>query len=57
MGTMAGARAIRMEDRIGTLAAGKRADIVTFDALSPGRCVVAQYDPVTAIVLHARQGM
>jgi cytosine/adenosine deaminase-related metal-dependent hydrolase len=57
IGTITGAPAIRMEDQLGTLAVGKRADIVTFDALSRGRCVAAQYYPVTAIVLHARQGM
>jgi len=53
MGTIAGARALRMEDQIGSLAVGKRADIVVFDALSPSMAVAAQYDPVAAIVLHS----
>jgi cytosine/adenosine deaminase-related metal-dependent hydrolase len=53
LGTIAGARALQMEDQIGSLAVGKRADIVVFDATSPSMAVAAQYDPVAAIVLHS----
>lgn len=53
MGTIAGARALRMEDQIGSLAVGKRADIVVLDTLSPSMAVAAQYDPVAAILLHS----
>lgn len=53
LGTIGGARAVRMEDQIGSLAVGKRADIVVFDSLSPSMIAAAQQDPVTAIVLHS----
>jgi cytosine/adenosine deaminase-related metal-dependent hydrolase len=53
LGTIAGARAVRMEDKIGSLAKGKLADIVIFNAMSPGMICAAQKDPVTAIVRHA----
>jgi cytosine/adenosine deaminase-related metal-dependent hydrolase len=53
LGTVAGARAVKMEDKIGSLAEGKLADIVIFDATSPGMICGAQKDPVTAIVRHA----
>jgi cytosine/adenosine deaminase-related metal-dependent hydrolase len=53
LGTIGGARAVGMEDRIGSLAVGKFADIVIFDGLSPGMVCAAQHDPVAAIVLHS----
>ena len=53
LGTMAGARAIGMEDQIGSIAVGKLADIIVFDALSPNMICGAQQDPVTAIVMHS----
>ncbi|KAI9778291.1 MAG: hypothetical protein M1835_004968 [Candelina submexicana] len=53
LGTINGARAVHMEDEIGSLAEGKLADIVILDALSPGMCCAAQHDPVAAIVLHS----
>jgi hypothetical protein len=53
MGTIAGARALRMEDQTGSLAVGKRADIVVLDALSPSMAVAVQYDPVAVILLHS----
>lgn len=53
LGTIAGARAVGMEDQIGSLAVGKLADIVVFDALTPNMICGAQYDPITAIVMHS----
>ncbi|OAQ60768.2 amidohydrolase family protein [Pochonia chlamydosporia 170] len=53
MGTIQGARALRMEADIGSIKVGKKADIVLFDALSPSMYCAAQQDPVLAIVLHS----
>ncbi|KIW24247.1 uncharacterized protein PV07_09975 [Cladophialophora immunda] len=53
LGTISGARAIGMEDQIGSLAVGKTADIIVLDAVSPNMICGAQYDPVTAIVMHS----
>ncbi|KAH8812267.1 hypothetical protein F5884DRAFT_784915 [Xylogone sp. PMI_703] len=53
LGTIQGARAIKMQNEIGSLEEGKRADIVIFDALSPGLICAAEEDPVAAIVLHS----
>lgn len=53
LGTVQGARALKMGDKIGSLAEGKIADICIFDANSPSMICGAQYDPVTAIVLHS----
>ncbi|KLJ07998.1 hypothetical protein EMPG_16540 [Blastomyces silverae] len=53
LATIQGAKAVRMQDQIGSLVEGKRADIVVFDALSPGMVCAAEHDPIAAIVLHA----
>ncbi|OJD19465.1 hypothetical protein AJ78_00533 [Emergomyces pasteurianus Ep9510] len=53
LATIQGAKAVHMEDQIGSLVEGKRADIVVFDALSPGMVCAAEHDPIAAIVLHA----
>ncbi|KAG0651489.1 5 -deoxyadenosine deaminase [Hyphodiscus hymeniophilus] len=53
LGTISGARAVDMQDKIGSLAVGKLADIVIFDALSSSMVCGAQHDPVAAIVLHS----
>lgn len=53
LGTISGARAIHMEDIIGSLAVGKLADIVIFDASSPSRICAAEHDPAAAIMLHS----
>ena len=53
MGTIEGARALQMESSVGSIAVGKLADIVVFDATSPSMICAAQHDPVTAIVRHA----
>ena len=53
LGTIKGARALRLEKDIGSLEVGKAADIVIFDTMTPGMLCAAQQDPVSAIVLHA----
>jgi len=53
LGTIAGARAVGMSESIGKLEEGKLADILVFDAFSPGMVCAAQHDPVAAIILHS----
>jgi Amidohydrolase family len=56
MGTVQGARALRMEGEIGSIQVGKKADLVVFDALSPAMVCAAKQDPVMAIVMHSSIG-
>lgn len=51
LATIAGARALGMEDKIGSLTAGKQADIITIrtDDIS----MIPAIDPVAAVVHHA----
>jgi 5-methylthioadenosine/S-adenosylhomocysteine deaminase len=53
MATLGGARALGMEDRIGSLEAGKRADLVIVDVRDPR--LVPMYDPVSHLV-YATKG-
>ncbi|KAF3073627.1 5-methylthioadenosine/S-adenosylhomocysteine deaminase [Trichoderma lentiforme] len=53
LGTIGGARAIGMEDQLGSLEEGKLADIVIFDGLTPGMICASEQDPVAAVVLHS----
>ncbi|KAJ7621026.1 hypothetical protein FB45DRAFT_992146 [Roridomyces roridus] len=53
LATIKGARAVGMEAEIGSIAVGKRADLVVFDAESPAMVCAGEHDPVAAIVLHA----
>jgi cytosine/adenosine deaminase-related metal-dependent hydrolase len=53
LGTIKGARAVGMASEIGSLAEGKLADIVIFDALSPGMVCATEQDPIAAVVLHS----
>ncbi len=48
MATIEGARALRMDDRIGSIEAGKRADLVAVDLSAPETQPV--YDPVSQLV-------
>jgi cytosine/adenosine deaminase-related metal-dependent hydrolase len=56
LGTIQGARAIKMDDRIGSLAVGKLADLVIFDATTPSMICGGEHDPVAAIVMHSSPG-
>ncbi|MCJ1231397.1 hypothetical protein MMC12_008074 [Toensbergia leucococca] len=53
LGTVLGARAVGMEDQIGSLAVGKLADILVIDATSPAMVCAVEQDPVAALVQHA----
>ncbi|CAL5871153.1 uncharacterized protein PFLUO_LOCUS5399 [Penicillium psychrofluorescens] len=53
LGTMQGARTIRMEDKLGSIEVGKLADLVIFDGNSPGMVCASEENPVAAIVLHS----
>lgn len=51
MATIGGARALHMEDRIGSLEVGKKADITVFSVDSPAMFPI--YDPYSALVYSA----
>ncbi|HEY0249636.1 MAG TPA: amidohydrolase [Gryllotalpicola sp.] len=51
LATIGGARALRLDDRIGSLEPGKKADLVVFDGESPTLAVV--HDPYQALVFVA----
>ncbi|KAK5731719.1 hypothetical protein LTR17_011190 [Elasticomyces elasticus] len=51
--TIREARAAKMGDSIGSVAVGKRADLVIFDVTSPAMICGAVKDPVAAVVLHS----
>ncbi|KAH7390954.1 hypothetical protein DE146DRAFT_150289 [Phaeosphaeria sp. MPI-PUGE-AT-0046c] len=53
LATVKGAEAVRMQDHIGRIAEGYKADLVIFDALSPSMVGAAQHDPVAAVILHS----
>lgn len=55
LGTISGAKAIGMSDRLGKLAVGMEADLVIFDATSPSMIAAAEEDPLAAVVLHSSQ--
>lgn len=56
LGTIQGARAVNMADKIGSIEVNKLADIVIFDATSPGMVCAAEEDPLAAVLLHANVG-
>ncbi|KAL3453559.1 hypothetical protein BJX65DRAFT_126505 [Aspergillus insuetus] len=56
LGTLQGARAVGMEEEIGSIEVGKLADIVVFDASSPNMVCAAEEDPLAAVLLHANVG-
>jgi len=52
MATIGGARALHMEDRIGSLEPGKRADLIVLDLSTPA--ALPLFDPVSHVVYSAR---
>lgn len=56
LGTIQGARALGMQDHIGSIAEGKLADLVIFDGNSPELLCAVDQDPVAAIILHSSIG-
>ena len=53
LGTILGAKAVGMEQEIGSLEVGKKADVLVWDMLSPGMVCAVEHDPVAAIVMHS----
>ncbi|KUJ08673.1 Metallo-dependent hydrolase [Mollisia scopiformis] len=53
LGTIGGARAAGLSDKVGSLKVGKFADILVWDATSPAMVCAAQHDPVQAVVLQS----
>lgn len=53
LATIRGAHAMKMDKQIGSIAEGKFADLVIFDANSPSMICGALHDPVAAIILHS----
>ena len=53
LATIKGARAIGMDQELGSIAEGKLADLVIFDAETPSMTCAAQHDPLVAVVKHA----
>jgi hypothetical protein len=53
LGTVGGAKAVGLEDEIGRLKEGMKADLVVFEGQSPTMLAAAEEDPVAAIVLHS----
>jgi hypothetical protein len=56
LATIKGAQAAHLDDQIGRVAKGYRADLVIFDALSPSMVAGAQHDPVAAIIMNSSPG-
>ena len=53
LGTILGAKAVGMSAQTGSLEVGKFAEMVIFDATSPGMICAAEDNPVAAIFQHA----
>lgn len=53
LGTIGGAKAINMEDQLGSLEEGKIADLLIWDMLSPSMICAAEENPIGAIILHS----
>ncbi|KAI1038672.1 hypothetical protein LB505_011356 [Fusarium chuoi] len=56
LGTIQGARAIGRESQLGSIAEGKLADLVIFDANTPELICAAEQGPIAAVVLHSSIG-
>ena len=53
LATIQGARAARLDRQVGSIAVGKKADLVIFDGTTPSMVCGARHDPLTAVVLHS----
>ena len=53
LATIRGAHAMKIADQIGSIAEGKLAYLVIFDAISPSMVCGSEHDPVAAIILHS----
>lgn len=53
LGTIGGARAAGLSEKVGSLRVGKLADILVWDASSPAMVCAAQHDPVQAVILQS----
>lgn len=53
LATIRGAHAMKMADQTGSIAEGKLADLVIFDANTPSMVCASAHDPVAAIILHS----
>ncbi|KAJ9298986.1 hypothetical protein DTO271G3_3228 [Paecilomyces variotii] len=53
LGTIQGAKAVGLENQIGSLSEGKLADIVIFETRSPAMVCAAEENPLAALVQHA----
>lgn len=51
--TINGARAARLDESIGSIAVGKLADLVVFDASTTSMVCAVEHDPLAALVRHA----
>ncbi|KAL6249918.1 hypothetical protein RBB50_002219 [Rhinocladiella similis] len=51
--TIKGAAVLGMDQEIGSIAVGKKADIVVFNATTPNMLCAAEYDAVTAVIMHS----
>ena len=55
LATIDGARALRMEGEVGSIAVGKRADLVVFGTGSTNMCGAAEWDALVAVVRHSEK--
>lgn len=53
LGTLGGAKATGLQNEVGSLKEGLKADIVIFDGTSPSMLAAAAEDPVAAIIFHS----
>ena len=52
--TIGGAKALGIDDQVGSLEVGKKADIITFDLMNP--YLIPSRDPITSVFLYGTPG-